>query len=95
MQKFEAVYTPAGKTAKTENRFLIQNIRTFGLTESEIVMDLHNGVKEIVDIEKRFNPEKEAGTTTTTTTTTTAATKETMETKMSRFVVPKILKIKT
>jgi hypothetical protein len=45
LQKFEAVYTPAGKTAKSENRFLIQNIRTFGLTESEIVMDLHNGVK--------------------------------------------------
>ena len=53
-------------------------------------MDLHNGVKEIVDIEKRFNPEKEAGTITTA-----ATTKEAIETKMTRFVVPKILKIKT
>ena len=56
---FEAVYgtTPSGKPVKKpDEKFLVQNIRTFRLTELDIVMDLHNGVKEIVDIENRFKP---------------------------------------
>jgi protein-arginine kinase len=55
---FEPVYatTPSGKAIKSEAKFLVQNIRTFGLTELDIVMDLYSGVKEIVDIENRFKP---------------------------------------
>ena len=55
---FESVYatTPSGKPLRTEDKFLVQNIRTFGVTELDIVMDLYSGVKEIVDLENRLKP---------------------------------------
>ena len=57
--KFEAVYnTGPGKTSKSDESFLVQNIRTFGLAESEIVFDLHSGIKELLDIENRFKPDE-------------------------------------
>ena len=48
----------AGKSSKLEEEiFLVRNDRTFGLTESEIVLDVQNGVRELLDIENRLKPE--------------------------------------
>ena len=37
---------------------MVENDRTFGLSEAEIVLDVQAGVRELLDIENRLKPEK-------------------------------------
>jgi len=44
------------KSRKSGDIYSIETIKSFGLTETEIVSDLHTGIKEILDLENRFKP---------------------------------------
>jgi hypothetical protein len=41
-----------------EEIFLVENDRTFGLSEAEIVLDLQSGVRELLDIENRLKSDE-------------------------------------